>query len=183
MVIEPVEGNKRENRQEWTIGTIRITPVVIAVPPRIVRPPVVDPRGGRGIRNRSIGVSAAAVTRRHTQDGDAAAGCRPGDFDAENGGSAERISDQYLIDLHIPLVDQKLDECVENLVQFRLGQDSMIVDRDDCIRLQLHGGDCAVGIRCASGAKNSKAEREQDTGERVRSVHDDLMMVFECWVR
>jgi hypothetical protein len=101
----------------------------------------------------------------------------------EYGVSTDGISDEHLIVVDISLVDQELDESVANLVQFRLGQDPMIVDRDDCVRLQLPDGDRAIGSRCASGAKNRKTESEQDIGKGARSFHDDLMMVFGCLIR
>jgi hypothetical protein len=132
MMIEAVEGNEREDRQERTVGPVGVASEVIAVPPGIVGPFVVGPWGDRGIISRRFRIDAAtSVARRHPQDGDAATSRRPGDLDAKHNVSADRIRDEHLVVMDISLVGQKLDERIANLVQFGLGHDSLIVDRDD----------------------------------------------------
>jgi hypothetical protein len=120
---------------------------------------------------------------RHPHYSNAAARRLPGDLDVEHDVSGHRISNIRLIALHISLVDQELDESVANLVQIGLGQNPIIIDRDDCIRLQLPGRDRTIGSACTSGAKDGSCEREEDAGEEARSFHDDLIMVFEHVVR
>jgi hypothetical protein len=136
MVVESVKGDERENGEERTVRAVGVAEVVV-VAPGIVVPTVVGRRGPGCFSGSGVGVNDRfAGTRRHTDDGETGPPFVPRNLHAENGRRPTRIIDAGLIAAYVTLVEQELNEGIDDAVQFRLRQGTLVVGRDNRVGLQ-----------------------------------------------